>query len=243
MSTMELNDRDNIQNFINACDDMIKGKFIMADSKISKILESIAVNEELYNLINDSLRGYNFQREYEKALNECDNGIYQTPEDIKKIIAFVMCLFVEVDHYRIRFYDFISRFFRNAGAGNEYAEFVKCMLTPFKEGVVAQFNSANYSIETMNIRNDVKSVENDIYMQLSNQLKLFKNEVNLAKKISAKKKEEINIYVSGCIEAVGYKNKKLFSALITALDKEVRNEKVLKTSYNALTSLFLKLYD
>ena len=57
---------NNIQNFINSCDDMIKGKFIMADNKISKILESIANNEKLYKLVNDCVNGYNFQKEYEK---------------------------------------------------------------------------------------------------------------------------------------------------------------------------------
>lgn len=233
---------DNIQDFINSCDDMIKGKFIMADSKISKILETIAKNETLYNYINQCVNGYNFQKEYEKILNECDNGLYEATNDIEKNIAFVMCLFVEVDHHRMKFYDFISRFFRGAGAGNEYEAFVQTMLKPFKEAIISQYNINSLSYENTNITEEETSKEDDVYEQIINQLKILKNEVSFSNKISSKKKEEINIYLAGCIEAVKYKNKKLISALITALDKELKNVKPVRSSYNYLISLYLKIY-
>ena len=83
-----------IQNFINSCDDMIKGKFIMADNKISKILEAIANNEKLYDLVNNCVSGYNFQKEYERIYKESENGLFEVSKDVKNNIAFVMCLFV-----------------------------------------------------------------------------------------------------------------------------------------------------
>ena len=234
--------KDNsLQVFIKSCDDMIKGKFIMADNKISKILEAIANNEKLYNLINRSINGYNFQKEYERIYKESENGLFEVSKDTKKNIAFVMCLFVEVDQHRIKFYDFVNKFFKNAGAGNEYEDFVEKMLKPFKEGVIMQYNMENIVEETKEEYIPTKE-EKTIYDDIIEQLKIIKNEVAFTNKISPKKKEEINIYLVGCIEAVKYKNKKLISALITALDKEIKNQKVLKESYNKLISLYLEIY-
>lgn len=238
--TNNLEVKENISDFIVSCDDMIKGKFIMADSKISKILGSIATSTKLYSLINDCLKGYSFEKEYEKALNEADSGVYEVTNDIKKNIAFVMCLFLEVDHHRIRFYDFINRFFKNAGAGNEYAEFVSTMLKPFKEGVLSQYEIGDFVTESNQL--EKQEISRDVYFEIKEQLKLLKNEVNFSKKISSRKKEEINIYILGAIEAFEIKNKKIISALITALNKELYNEKSIKNSYSKLTSLFLQIY-
>lgn len=233
----------NVEEFITCCNQMINGKFIMADSKISKILEAIATNQRLYKFIHECIRGYNFQREYEKALNEAENGIFEANGDIKKNICFVTCLFLEVDNKRIKFYDFISKFFRSAGAGNEYAQFVKVMLIPFKEGVLTQYNISIGALDAP-IKEDKDILnEQNIFYQILNQLKLLKNEVALNKKLSSRKREEINIYLVGSIEAVKIQNKKIISALITALDKEIRGEKAFKATYAKLTTLFLKLYD
>lgn len=237
----ELQIKETISDFINYCDDMINGKFIMADSKISKILGSIANNPRLYALINDCLKNYNFHKEYEKSLGEADNGIYEVSQDLKKNIAFVMCIFVEVDHHRIKFYDFISRFFKNAGAGNEYAEFVRTMLKPFKEGVMSQYEIGDFvTIQTQTV--ETQDVV-DIFQETIDELKILRNEINFSKKISSKKKEEIDIYILGTIEALKLKNKKIISALITALNKELFKEKSIKETYSNLTRLFLKIYE
>ena len=166
---------NNIQNFINSCDDMIKGKFIMADNKISKILESIANNEKLYKLVNDCVNGYNFQKEYEKAYKECENGLFETSKEIKKNVAFLICLFVEVDQHRIKFYDFINKFFKSAGAGNEYEAFVKNMLIPFKEGIISQYNLISFAEVDMdenkkNAKEHLRkrAVENSEYKHIGN---------------------------------------------------------------------------
>jgi hypothetical protein len=39
-----------IKNFFDACNEMIQGRFILSDIKISKILKAIANSEVLYDL-------------------------------------------------------------------------------------------------------------------------------------------------------------------------------------------------
>lgn len=236
-----MEDRGKIREFLDACDDMINGKFIMADYKISTILKTIATNDKLYRFVNDCLLGYNFQKEYDKALIDADNGIFQIPDNPKRNIAFVMCLFLEVDHHRIKFYEFIGRFFKGAGAGNEYAEFVKTMLVPFKENISNQFDINTCLMKEY--KDEEPKEDNNVFLKAIEQLKFFKNEVLFDNKLSPIKKEEINIYIEGCLEALRYKNIKLISALITALDKEVKKEKSLRSGYASLTKIFLEIYN
>ena len=55
---------DGLDNFLNACDEFIQGKFILADIKISKILRAISTSKEVYNLMAESLINYNFSSLY-----------------------------------------------------------------------------------------------------------------------------------------------------------------------------------
>ena len=52
-----------IKNFFDACNEMIQGRFILSDIKISKILKAIANSEVLYNLFAKVLTDFKFKEE------------------------------------------------------------------------------------------------------------------------------------------------------------------------------------
>ena len=54
-----------IQNFVDACNELIDGKIILADVKISKILRAVADCDGIYNLVAESLINYDFQKQLE----------------------------------------------------------------------------------------------------------------------------------------------------------------------------------
>src|SRR5574344_432748 len=94
-----------ISQFVDSCDDMINGKFILADVKITKILNMIAGSEELYRYISECMTGFDFSREFHRAelKNNLNGGEFITPSDPQKLVAFVFCLLVECDAKRIDF--------------------------------------------------------------------------------------------------------------------------------------------
>ena len=51
-----------IKTFFDACNEMIQGRFILSDIKISKILKAIANSEVLYNLFAEVLSDFKFKK-------------------------------------------------------------------------------------------------------------------------------------------------------------------------------------
>ena len=52
---------EKIKSFFIACDEMIEGRFILSDIKISKILKAIASSEVLYNTFAQVLNNFKFK--------------------------------------------------------------------------------------------------------------------------------------------------------------------------------------
>lgn len=132
----------NITNFINACNELIEGKFILADIKISKILKIISETTEIYNLIAESMINYDFDREFEKCVIKDEKGSerFELPMENEKIIPLVFCLLVEIDSKRINFNDFIKAQFPFANNQNEeYSSFAKTLIVPFRDAFASIF--------------------------------------------------------------------------------------------------------
>ena len=55
-------EKQNLVDFFNACDEMIEGRFILSDTKVSNILKSVVKSEILYKLYSDCMQ--DFRKEY-----------------------------------------------------------------------------------------------------------------------------------------------------------------------------------
>lgn len=133
---------DGLDNFLNACDEFIQGKFILADIKISKILRAISTSKEVYNLMAESLINYNFRKEYSelKKLSDEQGKDFELPKDTQSVISFVFAMLVEIDSKRIDFSELLSTTFPYATSQREeYAMFSQKFIIPFKNAVSRMF--------------------------------------------------------------------------------------------------------
>ena len=139
------NELNKISAFIDSCDDMINGKFILADVKILKILNMIASSEPLYRYIQECLIDFDFSREFSRAevQNRLNNGNFVPPVEKEKLVAMVFCLLVEFDKKHLDFYSFISNNFATLTPGGEYGLFAKTLLVPFKNIIAEHFGLTN----------------------------------------------------------------------------------------------------
>ena len=89
-----------ITQFIAGCNDMINGKFILADIKISKLLNMIAQSGELYNFIKDCLTDFDFSREFHRSevKNRLNNGAFAGPRSQNALVAFVPSYSARIAH-------------------------------------------------------------------------------------------------------------------------------------------------
>ncbi len=140
----ETTNNESIISFINACNDLVDGKFILADIKISKILKAISQSTEIYNLIAESMINYDFDAEFEKAVVKNEQGVekFELPEDPEKLIPLVFCLLVEIDSKRINLNDFIKAQFPLVNNQNEeYLAFAKTIIIPFRNAIAEIFGT------------------------------------------------------------------------------------------------------
>lgn len=138
-----------ITQFVAGCNDMIGGKFLLADIKINKLLNMIAGSEELYNYIKECLVDFDFYKEYHKAEihNRLNDGVFVAPTTAKSVAAFVFCILVECDARRIDFHKFVNENFPKDSKAESYKQFAEVLLIPFKNAVVEYFNLDNNQTE------------------------------------------------------------------------------------------------
>ncbi len=128
-----------IERFLSACSDMIAGKFILADSKIGEILKAVASSAELTGLFNAVTDGFDFSAAKSMYLKfpaepHSSRGAAYLPSDRREILAFVFCLLVEFDGGKMKFNDFLLRYFYEDGSYTaSYTLFVGRMIRPFRD--------------------------------------------------------------------------------------------------------------
>lgn len=128
-----------IQKFSDACNELIECKFLVAEYKISKLLQSIAGSSDICSLISECLQSYNRDREFARTYIQDGNGefVCVMPTEEYKIVALVFCTLADIDNKKIDFTDFIKRFFGNND--NPYQAFIETMIIPFQSLILEAF--------------------------------------------------------------------------------------------------------
>ena len=123
-----------LEAFTSACDEVINAKFILAEKKISSLLQTIASNPILIDFFKTALSGYNRIDEFARAKSKVGGRSKLTlPIHKTKIVAFAFCLLLELDTGKRDLKEFLDEFFHSANPKEQYDNFVKTIIVPFKE--------------------------------------------------------------------------------------------------------------
>lgn len=235
LTSKELNE---LNNFVEACDSMITGKFILADVKIRKIVQSIEESEYVYKIINNCLLNFNFEKELQRAevRDEYSGSQFIVPTDKDTLIALAFCLLVSFDTKRIDFYDFIKKNFETLAVNGEYTNFAKNLMVPFKEAIVNYYKSEqtnqdyddNNSYVDPRYMADYEQVEKEdsCFDKISDTIKAIIEKIYVDRKIKEQEKQEL-LYVLKSIEyCLKYEDMRLVASYITCFNnmaKKVRS--------------------
>lgn len=194
MSELTQKQTEELQDFVDACNEFINGKFILADIKISKILKSIAGSEDVYNLLAECMLNFDFETELKKCCvkNATESGSFSLPSETYKLIPIVFCLLVQIDSKRIDFNYFLKTQFPYAkGQNEEYEKFSTNVVVPFRDAIAGLFGISTEvrkqqeeveepSLIDRKIREQLESSEAEVYSREPEQVEEVKEPENIA---------------------------------------------------------------
>lgn len=113
-------ERQQLTEFFNKCNEMKKCKFIMATTKMKDILKSIVNSPALYDLFEFVTKDFNYPQSKAKCLVTVNDGkteksYLSLPENPMDRLALIFCLLVEFDRETMNFNDFLRRYFSQDG--------------------------------------------------------------------------------------------------------------------------------
>jgi hypothetical protein len=226
-------DGNYIEKFENACSDMAHSRYILAESKISALLQTVAGDISLYELFKSVMTDFDFSFELNKS--KIPDG-YNThkivlPHSKRKVAAYVFSLLYAFDTHAMSLKDFLHEFFYTAaGANAEYEQFVRQIIVPFKNSVVDIINGDEdrESIEEPFFEKDdpeldTGAVETAV-MIVGDMIAAIQDSPD----VNANEREELLLVCEGLRNTVGTKNKKLILILFIGCRNTVRVSKLSK---------------
>ena len=264
-------EKEEINAFVVACNELIEGKFILADIKIAKILRAISSSNEIYNLIAESMINYDFPREYEKIrqMNQEDHsGYMQLPQDSQVIIPFVFSLLVEIDCKHLDFSEFLSQNFPiSNNQKEEYDSFARHIVLPFRNAIANIFgvNVKYFAVEeepeevhildTVRLDNSDEQAEpepqkTEELTQTEETDLLFDSIARVCglmrEKLDYIRKDivrsNVSLIIDALIEACYLRNKTIAVALIMSLGEIGRKERAIKDDIEEISSICYEFY-
>lgn len=221
-----------LKQFMLACDEFIKGKYIVADTKISAILKAIAYSEKIKNIISNCLFDFDFDKAFKLAAGSEDEVKFELPEEITKVVAFCFTILFKIDCKEINFYDFISKHFKqeNEFSNKEFEAFSKKVVIPFKDAIEKLYTNTHILV-------DSEEYKNNIYNKIILQIKLIKKTLGQYK-LKNINEEEFNILLDSFLSACDKNDKQQVFAFLIAVDYFTQTHKKCRPVFNKIQDCF-----
>ena len=250
---------EKVKAFLNILDEMIDGKYILADVKISKLVKAINESSELYTFMSECLINFDFQKEYNNAHAKITGGEFTLPQEPTKAVALVYCLISAFNSKYLDLYDFMRENFNTLQYHTEYKEFGRRILTPFKNMVASYFGlledgsslvdfdfNNGYSAPEEEIKEEKPKQKNFVDPRFFTIEKLVKNimySIKHDKKIKEDQKEVMLYCLNRTIYALNYQDIELISAIISCFDILTKKVRSIAYDYNDLKLEINSFYD
>lgn len=264
LSTEELS---KISAFVNSCDDMINGKFILADIKILKILNMIANSEPLSRYIQECMIDFDFNREFSRAevKNRFNNGHFTIPTEPSKLVAMVFSLLVEFDKKHIDFYSFINNNFATLTKGGEYENFAKTLLVPFRDIIAYNFGLIDSAMAVMPedeqdtqdeaqpsqmqpeidkaVIEEEQTEEDHIWKNIGFLVENISNTIVMERRIKNDDKDNILYMLKSITYSTKYKDMRLVSSLLMAVEMVTKKIRTITIMMDEIKNEIKHYYD
>lgn len=219
-----------LEQFNTACDDFLKGKYILADLKISGIMKSIAYSEKIKNIISKCLENFDIGKELGNVFN--NENVVVMPSESKKIVAVCFNILYNIDNKEINFFDFLNTYFKDGNElGNrEFEEFSKVIILPFKKAINKFYTNTHILTES-------KEYQDNIYNKIARVAQIELHNLDNYK-LKTIYKEELQILIESFVTASNNNDKQYVFSLMIALDYFCQIHKKCKPIFEEMQNCF-----
>lgn len=206
-----------LNQFNITCDQLLNGKYILIDTKISSLLKIIEENEKLKNIVSSSLNEFDFSYAFNGEINA--NSIL--PYSEKEIVSFV--------------YTFLYKFKNNElnlgdNANETLNQLIPNFLPSFQSAIKSLYNKSHQEVES-------DEFQNNIYNNLKSTITLVLENLDNYK-FTTTNKEEFLMLANSLFSASEKNDKNLVYSLMIGLDYFTQRNKKLRSIYLALEECF-----
>ncbi|MEG1751527.1 MAG: hypothetical protein RR140_00930 [Clostridia bacterium] len=244
-----------INEFVKSCNEMIDGKFILADNKIANILNNIASSKQIFNLLSDCVENFNFSKEFARAKVKSPTkaGTFILPDKKEVLLPLVFCLLVEIENGTLDFRTFLNDFFATEVNGlTGYSRFSKEVIQPFKLAIQNSVEFASNNLTQQKKENNLEIKQENAFVN-SKEEKYVKDVLRVVfemlsvldsegKKINVEVKDDAK-YVLGALKfACENKSIKFVNALIISVEYLTMQIKCFRFLSHELKGLMVDFY-
>ena len=142
-----VNYNQELLNFLEANEEFINSKYILADIKIVNILKSIASSETILALFKSSIVDFDYEEAKKKYLVKDkyfsgEKGEFILPDSAREILALVFNILMDIDAKRLNFGEFINKYFYIDGSYSaSFSAFGNAIIRPFMNTVKSLMQS------------------------------------------------------------------------------------------------------
>ena len=158
---------DGLGEFLSACDSLKNCKYVLAESKITALLKSIADNKQLYTMFASSLYGFDYNKTFNASLI---NGTFVLPTEPKKAIALVFRLLLDIDSGKIELKNFLEAYFYSPMINESYARFCLEVISPFRTYCGSLFGQP-VSLQDISLKVELKDAYEEVNGRFKSDLK------------------------------------------------------------------------
>ncbi len=145
---------ESLNNFKNKTDDLIVSKYLLADTKVSEVLKTIADSKILYELFEYVTDGFDYEM-YKRICMPKEGGNFSLPKKREDILAFCFLLLMEIDAKKVDLLSLCEKYFSSPdGKQANYNNFALGVLIPFE---AATLKAAENMMERMGNGSAVQS--------------------------------------------------------------------------------------
>ncbi len=225
-----------IKPFIDACEDMVRSKFILIDKRISSILKAIATTKPVYNAIAEAMINFNWTASWKSATQKAGELII--PDETSKIVAFVFCLLKNIDSGTININDVLVKYCSNdEDRRSPYTVFCEKTIVPFKALLVSKL--VGTKVESKAQEQPKISINTEVNDRLEFLVKDVKAYVVGLKKIKgsiASKQEYLDV-LEVFVGAIKSQDTKYYLTFANILSKFSGKDKELNNRINSIIEL------